>query len=99
MKGMSTALIITITAVVILIVALIVLTIFSGGIGNISSTICKWMGSCEGEANTCISSCNAWRLANCNVANPAGVEGVSCTAFPGCKNAGSVCDCGGNMCG
>ncbi len=45
-KGMSTTLVVAVTAIIILIVALVILTIFGGGIGQVS-TIVEARNSCE----------------------------------------------------
>ena len=55
MKGLSTTILIVVSAVVILVAALVVLTIFGGGMGQVSS-ITQFKNNCKLQAKTTCSS-------------------------------------------
>ncbi|RLJ09265.1 MAG: hypothetical protein DRP13_00635 [Candidatus Aenigmatarchaeota archaeon] len=89
MKALSTTILIVVSAVVILIAALVVLTIFGGGMGQVS-TLTQFKNNCIIQAKTTCSSFGAmpptWDL-------DVSVSGTktSCSKEVGLANCDDVC--------
>jgi len=103
MKALSTTILIVITAIVILVAALVVLTIFGGGIGNIS-TLTNFQNQCRIQcAVTCkidgVSLPPTWKtnvkLSDGTTTNCETAVGNSCAACGGTPNPGLTGGCSG----
>ena len=89
MKALSTTILIVVSAVVILIAALVVLTIFGGGMGQVS-TLTQFRNNCIIQAKTTCSSFGTmpptWDL---DV--PVSGTKTSCSEEVGVKNCDELC--------
>lgn len=82
-KGMSTALRVTVAAVVILVVAVVVLTIFVGGIENVAAFINAWFKG----GDPCEAMCEAYCTMNPDA------EPKPYKEFFGCSESDKPCIC------
>jgi len=82
MKALSTSILIVVTAVVILVAALVVLTIFGGGVGNVSQ-IAEKRNNCMTQCRMTCETMNAmpptWQASGCK---EAGAVDTDCHCCP-----------------
>ncbi|MBW6452027.1 MAG: hypothetical protein K0B02_04855 [DPANN group archaeon] len=87
-KGMSAALTLVITAVVLIVISLVVITIVSGGLGNFfkRTDMQSNESSVAAQCSTAVSYCNLQIMSGCSTqgtynADSLKYNGVTCTAW------------------